>query len=125
MFISRCSTCVSTAAVGTVKLSGYGRDFVVVETWERHRLWGIKYHCCLLTNVLQQTESVSLPTYVYLVLVFFRVCLFTIKMVFVPRGTTAKECFLIYYLSSTGVSFIDLFMYRGRHLSLRVPLALR
>ena len=68
-------------------------DFIVVETWERHRLWGIKHHCCLLTSILQLTESTSLPTPVYLVLDFFHICLFTMKVVFFPRETTAKKMF--------------------------------
>ena len=66
-------------------------DFIV-ETWERHRLWGIKYHC-LLTSILQLTESASLPIPVYLVLNVFHICLFTTKVVFFPRETTPKKRF--------------------------------
>ena len=60
------------------RLSGYMRDFIV-ETWERHRLWGIMYYC-LPTSILPLhsarssayvTESASLPIAVYLVLDLF------------------------------------------------------
>ena len=77
------------------RFSEYVRDFIV-ETWERHRLRGIKYDS-LLTSILQLhyvasarslayvTESASMPIPISLVLDFFFIWLFTIGVVFFPR----------------------------------------
>ena len=67
--------------MGNSRFCGYVRDFIV-ETWERHRLSGIKYQSSdkYFTTPLRLasarssayvTESASLPIPIYLVLDFF------------------------------------------------------
>ena len=83
---------------------GYGRD-LIVETWERHQLWGIKYHC-LRTVILQLTESASLPDYfahtvagssVWLFAALaceqnLEFCHFDIEQAFVQSNLEEEEC---------------------------------
>ena len=96
------------------------RDFSV-ETWERHRVRGIKYHS-LPTSILQLhlvpsarssacvTESASfpIPQYWYLVLDFVHICPFTFnKVVFFRAKQPHIMLCDVLPLLKTGVSEID------------------
>ena len=72
---------MSTAAAGTVVVEGFCEDMrdFIVETWERHRLWGVKYQSSdkfFITPLgsarssAYVTESAYLPIPIYLVLDF-------------------------------------------------------
>ena len=112
-------------------------DFIVVETWERHRLWGIKYQSfdkyfstplASARSSAYLTESVSLPIPVYLVVDFLHICLFTTVLDWVVFFRAKQPLIIVAWRARASLKPVSLkssSLNRGHHLSLQVPLALR